>query len=125
MNPADIVRVEVFRNSVLLGVCVVVFAVLAVRIAKRDKHLSGRRALILAAIPVFIQLIREVTGRNAILEFGLPLAVAVALGYSLVALVRCSQRSEAAVATLLACVETLLIPTVMVDELGRLFSGFG
>ena len=125
MNPTDIVRVELFRNTVLLGVCVIVFAVISVRFAKRDKHLSGKRALALAAVPIFLQLLRDVLSRNAFLEFGLPLAVAVALGYSLVALVRCCQRTGAAVAVTLALLETLLIPTVMVDELGMLISGFG
>ena len=50
---------DLFRVSVALGVCVVLFGVLSVRLAKRDKHISGMRALGLVSVPILIQIARE------------------------------------------------------------------
>jgi hypothetical protein len=124
MNPVDMVRVELFRNTVLLGVCIVVSAVLAVRLAKGDRSISGTRAIGLASLPILIQIVREMVRSNSWLDFFLPVFVAVALGYSLVALIRCPARTCAAIAVTFAFLEVLLIPGVMVPQLTELFSGF-
>ena len=120
----------ILRNSILLGTGIVLFAVLSVRLAKRDRNISGKRALALASIPILIQIARESVGFSELLGFRpldllLLVFVAVALGYSLVALVRCPTRTYAAIAVVFAFTEVLLIPTVMVPLLGEIFSGMG
>ena len=124
MNISDIVRLELFRNSVLLGICVVVSAVLAARLAKRDKHISGQRALVLASLPILIQIAHDLAHFRCWLDVWFPVFVAVALGYSLVALVRCPIRKYAAIAVVFAFLEVLMIPWAMALQLGELFTGF-
>lgn len=115
MNP-DAVN-ELLRNSIVLGICVVLFAVLSVRLARRDKYISGKRALVLASLPILSEMVN-------FSSFWLPVFVAVALGYSLVALVRCPLRIYATIAVVFAFFEVLLIPWAMASPAAELFTGF-
>ena len=119
-----IFREELFHNSVMFGICVVLFGAFSVRFAKRDQHISGKRALALVALPVLIQIVRELVRFSVFLDLLLPIFVAVALGYSLIALVRCQTRKYAAIAVVVAFLEVLFIPDTVVPLLGELFSGW-
>ena len=117
-------REELFRVSVALGICVVLLAVLSARLAKRDKNISGNKALVLASLPILIQVVREVVGFNLPLDCLLSVLVAVALGYAMVAVVRCTQRTGAFAALLMALIEVPLLTTTIPYWIGETYSGF-
>jgi hypothetical protein len=115
---------DLFQVASALAICVVLFGLLSVRLAKRDKRISGARALVLVSFPILTQLARESAEFSFRLDFFLAISVAVALGYAMVAAVRCTQRKGAFAALLLAIAEVPLLATIVPYWLVEPYSTF-